>query len=585
MHRRWKETLHALFGLTLLLVLAGCGGTPAATSTAAPSDAATAAAPTSASTEAPTSADATAEPQAPAATDAPATAPSGSGGDLVIAMSADNEPASLDGQIDPYQSTWLFDSLIADPLVVMDSDGSYKPALAESWEASADGKSWTFKLRSGVTFQDDTPLNAEAVKYNLERIIDPKTASAQMASDVGPISSVDVLDDLTVRVNYAEPWVTLLDAARRMPIWSPTAAKQYGIGEFDKHLVGAGPFTFAEWVQNDHITLKKWDKYGGWNSAQAHQGPALLDSVTIRFIGEAAVLGSMVQTGDAQIVQGLPADYIEDYKDKPGFQFLTKDQAGTGLQMVMNTSSAPLSQLKVRQALLYAADQSAINDLLYAGTYSVGRGPLNSTHPCYWDGAETLYPHDPAKAAALLEEAGWKDTNGDQIREASGVAGVADGTPLKIRFTVLHHKEIGEALQAQFRQVGIDLAIEVVPGTVQLERVQKRDFDLMYERQRSPDPLILDQIWNSKWSQPGGWAWSGFKDASLDASLGKLRTVSDFSERCQIAKDAQKVIMENALMLPTLSDPVFLAMSDKVKGFKMGKEGNWFFLGDTYIES
>ena len=121
----------------------------------------------------------------------------------------------------------------------------------------------------------------------------------------------------------------------------------------------------------------------------------------------------------------------------------------------------------------------------------------------------------------LLDQAGWKAVAGKPIREAQGVAGVADGTPLRIRYNVLHHKEIGEALQGQMRRAGIDLAVEVVPGPVQLDRVRKRDFELMYERQRSPDPLILDQVWNSKWDQPGGWAWTGFKDAKLDATSGQ----------------------------------------------------------------
>ncbi|MFZ4534171.1 MAG: ABC transporter substrate-binding protein, partial [Alsobacter sp.] len=133
---------------------------------------------------------------------------------LVIAFPANQEPAQLDGHIDPYQSTWLLNSFIADPLVILDSDGSYKPVLATSWESTPDGKVWTLKLLSGVTFQDGTPFNAAAVKYNLERINDPKVASAQLKSDVGPWKSVEVVDPLTVKISYDTPWVTLLDALR-----------------------------------------------------------------------------------------------------------------------------------------------------------------------------------------------------------------------------------------------------------------------------------------------------------------------------------------------------------------------------------
>ena len=137
--------------------------------------------------------------------------------------------------------------------VILDPDGAYKPALATSWSSSPDGKEWIFKLRSGVKFQDGTPFDAAAVKYNLDRILDPKTASAQLKSDVGPIKTVEVVDPLTVKLVYDTPWVTLLDAIRRTPIFSPTAAEKHGLANFSRNLVGAGPLTLEQWVQNDQI--------------------------------------------------------------------------------------------------------------------------------------------------------------------------------------------------------------------------------------------------------------------------------------------------------------------------------------------
>jgi peptide/nickel transport system substrate-binding protein len=507
-----------------------------------------------------------------------------SGGNLRVALPANQEPASMDGQIDPYQSTWLFNSFITDPLLILDPQGKYAPALATGWEASPDGKVWTFKLRDGVTFQDGTKFDAEAVKFNLERIADPKTASAQLKNDIGPFTKLEVLDPLTIRITYDTPWVTLLDALRRAPLWSPTAAQKFSVAEFQRNLVGTGPFKLTEWKQNDRIVFTKWDGYGGWNPVQTKKGPVALDTLTIRFIGEASVLGNIVKTGDADIAFALPASVIDDYKDDKKFTFISKDQSGTGLQMVMNTRKPPLSDVRVRQAINYAVDQDAVNDILFDGYYAKSEGPLNNNHPCYWDGASAMYKTDPKKAGELLDAAGWKLPAGKTIREASGVAGVTDGTPLKIRYNVLHHKEIGEVMQQQLRKLGIDLAVEVVPGPVQIERIRNRDFELMYERQRSPDPAILDQVWNSKWDQPGGWAWTGFKDAKLDETVGKLRSLPEIGARCEAAKEAQKIIMDNALMLPTLSDPVFVAYpTDKVKGFQIGSEGNWFFVNNTTV--
>ena len=137
-------------------------------------------------------------------------------GNLIIAMPANNEPASLDGHIDPYQSTWLINSLITDPLVILAPDGTYIPGLATDWSVSDDGRTWTFTLHEGLTFQDGEPFNAEAVRANLERVLAPETASAQLASDLGPIASIETDGETGLTIIYDTPWVTLLDALRRL---------------------------------------------------------------------------------------------------------------------------------------------------------------------------------------------------------------------------------------------------------------------------------------------------------------------------------------------------------------------------------
>jgi peptide/nickel transport system substrate-binding protein len=195
-----------------------------------------------------------------------------------------------------------------------------------------------------------------------------------------------------------------------------------------------------------------------------------------------------------------------------------------------------------------------------------------------------MYRTDLDRARRLLDEAGWRVVQGQPIRQARGVDGVPDGTPLRVRWTTIHHREIGEALQAQYRRIGIDLQVEQVPGPIQLDRVNRRDFDLMFLRQRSPDPLILDQVWNSRWDQPGGWAWTGFRNERLDGLLGQLRSIPSADERCAVARQAQEIIMENAVMLPTLSQPVFVALLPRVRDFKMGAEGNWFFVHSTWLQ-
>lgn len=507
-----------------------------------------------------------------------------SGGELVIAVPASMEPGSMDGHIDPYQNTWLYNSFSADPLVVLNPEGKYVPCLAESWEMADDGFSWVFHLRKDVIFQDGTPFNAEALKKNFERVKAPETASVQMADELGPIAGYEILDDFTLIVKYGSPWPTLLDGLRRLPIWSPTAFEKYGLADFEKHLVGTGPFIYTGAVAGDHISFERWEDYGGWNPIHDHEGPAYLDKITIRYIGEQLVLGNMVNNGEADIAEDIPATSVEEYIDNDDATLLTGYQAGTGLQWVFNTRKPPLNQLEVRQALLYATDQQEINDTLYDGLYLTQKGPLNKVHPCYWDGVEEMYLYDLDKANELLDAAGWK-LNGD-TRVSNGIEGVEDGTPLSFVFSALGEERarIGEILQLQWALIGVDLKVEVIAGPIQIEKVQNNDFEIMYERQRSPDPRILDMVWNSKNDYPGGWAWTGLKIPELDAALDKMAVTPEFEKRCELAVEAQRIIMENAGMLPTVSAPNFYAVSNKVHNFQLGSEGNWWFLNNTWIE-
>ncbi|MCU0906145.1 MAG: ABC transporter substrate-binding protein [Rhodobacteraceae bacterium] len=504
-------------------------------------------------------------------------------GDLIIAVPATIEPANLDYQVDPYTSTQLLNSFLTESLIVIAPDGTYAPALATDWDVNDTATQYTFTLRQDVVFTDGTPFNAAAVKANFDRIFAPETASTQMAGVAGPVKEIEVVDEFSVRFHYDAPWVTFLDAARRAPMWSPTAFAQHTPQTFDRVLTGTGPFKLESWTANDNIRMVRAETYNGdWNGVAEVSGPVALDSVTFRFIGEPAVLGAIVASGEAHIAFQIPALSVADYVGNEDYTLISAAQAGTGMTQVMNVRIPPLDNRNVRQALLYGRDMQMVNDLLYDGLYGKSDGPLNNIHPCFWEGASAMYPHDPAKAMALLEEAGWVDEGGG-TRVARGVAGVEDGTPLTIRWQTLHHSEIGEALQAMYREIGIDMSVQVVPGPVQLEEVRQRTFNLMYERLRSMDPVILDDKWNPAYDQPGGWAWTGYDNPELTALVSQLRTNPDNAARCEIAKQAQQIIMEEALLIPTLSQPSFIVIDKDVEGFRMGAEGSFFFLQDVVL--
>lgn len=500
------------------------------------------------------------------------------GGSLVIATPADTEPASLDGQVDPYTSTFLFNSFVSDPLVVLTSERKFVPGIASGWTAAAEGREWIFTIRDGIAFQDGTPCDTEAVRFNIERVMNPDTHSALMATDLGQsvFLRAEVAGKNQVRLLYREPFPELLSGMSIFPIWSPAAVKQYGTS-FQQHLVGEGAFRMTSWVRGDHITFTRNPAYRGGTTVQHHTGPAYLESITVKFVGSAGVLGEILKTGEANLVMGLPSQALPGYAHDPKYQVVTGYQPGNGMMFTMNTARATLNDVRVRQALRYACDQHRMNQTLYNETYVECYGPLTKYTLYYWKGADTAYRYDPAKARALLDAAGWKaGTSG--IRER-------DGKPLNLTMVMLHHREIGEYLAAQFKSIGVDLRPVVVPGPVQLQRAQSGDFDLMYERLRTLEPDILySEFYSKNEDKPGGWAWSRFHNPQLDAALLHTQQTADPQTRAKYFGEAQRLLTESAVYLPTLDDPQFFAMSSRVKGFDLGATGAWFFANDMYVE-
>jgi peptide/nickel transport system substrate-binding protein len=486
------------------------------------------------------------------------------GGDMVVAHDGSSEPALLDAQIDPYHETGLIDSFITDSLVCRDPDTmEIKAWLATDWNVSDDGLTWTFNLREDVTFHDGTPFNAEAAKANFDRILDPDTMSVEAAARLGPVESVEVVDEYTLQFTHERPYAAFLDAFSILmePMWSPTALEEYG-DDFPNHLIGTGPFMFEENVPKDHVTVVRNPDYNWAPACVDHEGPAYLDSFTFKWVTEDAVRAGIVKTGEAHVAD-LPAQYVSDYEGEADYAIVTGYQPGTGLQWVMNTAKEPLSDINVRKAILHGVDRDAINQMLYDGRYLPSYGPMIPGTTCYWEGMEDVYPYDPAQAGQMLEDAGWTLNESTGIREK-------DGEPLVVRWTALHHEEIGEALAAQMVEIGIDLKVEKVAGPVQIDMATRRDFDLMYERQRGNEPVFLDMIWNSKNSGEGGWAWTGFADERMDELLDAAQEETDSAARCEMYTEVQQIIMENALTLGLFGQPRFWVQDKAVSGFELG---------------
>ena len=219
---------------------------------------------------------------------------------------------------------------IYDNLVVQLPDGSIKPWLAKEWSVSKDGKSYTFKLREDVKFHDGTPFNAEAVKYNLDRVIDPATkATANSLALIRPYSSSEVIDEYTIKVNLNAPSQAFLGNLSQalLGIVSPTAAKKYG-DQLGKNPVGTGPYSFVKWDENADIVVAKNKDYNWGPDTVENKGAPHIDTITFKIVPEEATRIGSVQSKQVLAAETVPPQNIATLKSDPNQQLLQANTVG-----------------------------------------------------------------------------------------------------------------------------------------------------------------------------------------------------------------------------------------------------------------
>jgi ABC-type transport system substrate-binding protein len=291
------------------------------------------------------------------------------GGSLTVGLEADW------GSIDPLTAGAISSQDVAyavfDTLLTVQPDGTLKPSLAESYTASPDAMTYTLKLRPGVTFQDGTPFDAAAVKFNLLRVADPKNACPCIA-DVSPLKSVDTPDSMTVVINLSIPdeaFPTAVLAASAGMMASPTAVQSEG-KDFGTHPVGAGPFKFDSEVASNTVTLKAWPGY--WDAANRH-----LDSVTFKVLTDEQARFASLQSGAIQVAENVSATSLKQAQGAAGLTVQDLGALGTNF-VAFDMSKPPFNDVRARQAVTYATNPAVIDSALYGGIYDQ---PLESPWP------------------------------------------------------------------------------------------------------------------------------------------------------------------------------------------------------------
>lgn len=489
------------------------------------------------------------------------------GGELTFALAT--SPDTLDPHRSGLAVAVRVIRTIYDSLVVQLPDHSIKPWLATEWSVSDDGLSYTFKLRQDVKFHDGTPFNAEAVKFNFDRILDPATKAANAAALLQPYKSAEVIDEYTVKLNLSTPSQAFLGNLSQalLGIVSPTAAKQYG-DQLGQHPVGTGPFTFVKWDENADIEVQRNPDYHWAPELVKNQGAPYLDGIVFKIVPEEATRIGSVQSKQVLAAETVPPQNILTLKNDPNFQLLEANTVGLPYTLFFNQDRAPWNELKARQAVQSAIDVDAIVKTLYVGTYERAWSPLTPGTFGYDSSLENGVKPDIAKANQLLDELGWV-RGADGIRAKDGkklTLHYVDGTPNREK-----RNDIAVIVQQQLKKIGVAVEIEITKD-IRTVVYTNGNYDLYGNSQVNSDPNALYSFYHTA-DPKGRPTLPRLSNPDVDRWLEQGLVEKDDAKREELYRKVQHYIIDNAVIIPVYVFPYTVAAAKSVAGLSFDTLG------------
>lgn len=486
------------------------------------------------------------------------------GGELKFALATEPTLGGLDANVTPAAVTHRIIQNIHDTLVTMDTDFEVHPGLAESWTVSDDGKTYTFNLKTGVTFHDGTPFDAEAVKFNVDRIRNPETKSLFPVVLLGPIDTVTVSDPSTVAFNLKTPFAPLLANLSQafLGMVSPAAVAKFG-ADYANNPVGTGPFIFKEWVKQDHITLDRNPDYAWGSDAYGHSDAPYFDSVTFRFIAEPATRTGSLESGEVDVIESVLPQDVEKLRSGGGTYTASALSPGSPFVLMLNQSKPPFDDMAVRKAFLYGVDRNGLITALYQDLYELAEGPLSSSTFAYDPAVEGMYPYDPEQAKSILDGAGWVPGSGG-VREKAGIK--LEAVYLEADVDREQRHAIAESIQAQLAEIGFDIKIQYLASGPFIETRNQNAYNILGTSFVSSDPDIMMNLYHSSRTTGSVGNASKLQNADVDAWLLEGAQGLTPEARLPAYQKIQAFIMENAVVAPIYSFPYIIGAREEVKG-------------------
>jgi peptide/nickel transport system substrate-binding protein len=471
-----------------------------------------------------------------------------------LVMIIESSPTNLDPRVGVDAQSERIDELLFDSLVRRDEHFELKPSLAERWEIP-DPQTYIFHLHRGVVFHNGQPLTARDVKWTFDSLISGKLRSAK-ASTYAPVDHLDTPDDYTVVFHLKEPFAPLL--------WNLSGAAigivPYGSGEdFNRQPIGSGPFRFVRAQTDKDVVLERNPDY--WNT------PAKLQRVEFRVIPDATTRALELRKQSADVaINALTADTVLT---------LARDRHLTVMQspgtiyayLAMNLRDPILKDVRVRRGIAYGINVQPIIHYLLRDQARPAYSVLPPQHWAY-DGDVARYPHDPARARQILDDAGYPATNGIRFHITMKTS-TDESTRL-----------LAAVLQQQLREIGIALDIRTFEFATFFADVTKGAYQFHSLRWvgGNLDPDIFEHIFGSNSFAPKRANRTFYSNPRVDELIHQARTTVDQQTRKRMYDEIQRILAEDLPYINLWYLDNILVHTNRVQGIQLNSSGNYDFL-------
>jgi peptide/nickel transport system substrate-binding protein len=486
-------------------------------------------------------------------------------------------------RLDPINTNWYDPAFYAvyESLVTNDPQGNYVPQIASSWTVATDGLSVTFKIRSGLKFQSGATLDATAIKAVYDAIADPKNGSP-LGSVWVPVASTQAPDPTTLIINLKHPYFDLFNIIKTgyWDIINMAYRTQLGDKYGQQGVDGSGPFTLTEWVPGSHTSVKRWESYpGSATPFIQNKGKPYLDGINWLTILDAPQRAIQIQNAEIDTLRG-PAfqDISRLQADKNLTVTQLKEWSGYFFELNFGRTDLGFNDVNVRQALSHAIDRPSIVKALLFSYGEPLYGPITTADKSYTKDVEQFNQFDVSKANSMLSAAGWK----------AGSDGILTKNGVRFAFEMIieagsFNQQLGSALQAQLKTVGVDL------------KVSSLDLGTFFNKaSANPDSVMFYYLWpvpidvvtlfvNSANAHGKGPNWGNAVVPQVDQAIAAWQSAANQDQLIAAGKQFQLAVAEQLPFVPIINKDAFWVNRQNVHGWHPDQWNLYPYYNDVWL--